>query len=68
MSLLTNTRNKGAKRKIHKSLIFDVMKNDSIFRSNVCHFQYDPKFFFNREMRNVRACKELRLQLTKFRL
>ena len=39
------------------------MKNGPIFRSKVCHFQYYPKFFFNREMGNIRACKELRLQL-----
>ena len=38
------------------------MKNDQIFSSNVCHFQYDHRFFFSREMGIIRMRKELRLQ------
>ena len=53
----------------NKSLFFDVMKNGQIFPSNVCHFHYDPRFLFSREMGNIRTCKEVRLQeLIKFRL
>ena len=37
---------------------FDVIKNDQIFLSNICHFQYDHRFLFSREMGNIRTCKE----------
>ena len=38
------------------------MKNDQIFPSKVCHFQYDNRFLFSREMGNIRSCKEVRLK------
>ena len=67
-SLSTNIRNKCVIRKINLHF-FDVMKNGQIFPSNVCHFHYDPRFLFSREMGNIRTCKEVRLQkLIKFRL
>ena len=49
-----------------KSLFFDVMKNGQIFPSEVCHFQYDHRILFSREIGTIRTCKEIRLQ--KFRL
>ena len=53
----------------NKSLIFDVMKNGKNFPSKVCHFQYDHRFLFSREMSKIRTCKEVRMQkLVKFRL
>ena len=55
--------------KENKSLIFDVMKNGHIFPSKVWHFQYDHRFLSSSKMRNIRTCKEARLQeLIKFRL
>ena len=52
-----------------KYLFFDVMKNDHIFPSKVWHFQYDHRFLFSREMRNIRTYKKARLQeLINFRL
>ena len=30
--------------KENKSLFFDIMENDQIFPSKVCHFQHDPRF------------------------
>ena len=61
-------RNKCVARKINL-YFFDVMKNGQIFFSKVCHFQYDNRFLFSREMGNIRSCKEVRLQkLIKFRL
>ena len=44
-----------------KSLIFDVMKYGQIFPSKVCHL-FENRFLFNREMGNIRSCKEVRLQ------
>ena len=44
-----------------KSLFFDVMKNDQIFPSKVCHL-FENRFLFNREMGNIRSWKEVRLQ------
>ena len=67
-NFLVNKYKKQRCYKENKSLFFDFMKNGPIFRSKVCHFQYDPKFLFNRRMGNIRAYKEVRLQLTKFRL
>ena len=32
-----------------------------IFPSKVCHFQYHYRFLFNRELGNIRACKEVRM-------
>ena len=32
------------------------------FPANICHFQYDHRFFFTGEMGNIRTCKEVRLQ------
>ena len=60
-AVLTNISNKYVIRKINL-YFFDVMKNDQIFSSNVCHFQYDHRFFFSREMGIIRMRKELRLQ------
>ena len=55
-------------RKINR-YFFDVMKNGQIFPSKVCHFQYDHRFLFSREMGNTVSCKEIRLQkLIKLRL
>ena len=46
---------------------FDVMKNGQMFPSEVCHFQYDHRFLFSREMGNIRTWKEKLLQkLIKF--
>ena len=42
------------------------MKNGQIFPSEVCHFQYDHRILFSREIGTIRTCKEIRLQ--KFRL
>ena len=67
-SSLTNIRNK---RVIRKKYVycFDVMKNGHTFPSKICHFQYDHRFLFSREMGNSRACNEVRLQkLIKLRL
>ena len=54
-------RKKCATRKINL-YVLDVMKNDQIFPSKVCHFQYDHRFPFSREMGNIRRCKEVHLQ------
>ena len=52
-----------------ESLFFKVIKNGQIFSSNVCHFQYDHRFLFSREMRNIGTYKDIRMQkLVKFRL
>ena len=53
ISMLTNIRNKCVFRKINVHF-FKVMKNDEIFPSKVCHFQYDDRFLFSREMENIR--------------
>ena len=51
----------------NKFLFFNVMKKGQIFHSKVCHFQYDHRFLFSREIANITTCKEIRLQkLTKF--
>ena len=48
---------------------FDVIKYDQFFPLKVCHFQYDHRFLFSREMENIRTCKEVRLKKPiKFRL
>ena len=47
----------------NKSLFFEVIKNGQIFPSKVCHFQYDHRFLFSREMRNIRTHKEIRLYI-----
>ena len=54
-------RNKCVTQKINL-YFFDVMKNGQIFLSKFCHFQYDNRFLFSREMENIRSCKEVRLQ------
>ena len=51
--LSTNIRNKCIKRKINP-YFFEVMKNDQIVSLKVCHFQYDNRFFFSREIENIR--------------
>ena len=53
----------------NKSFFFDAMKNGQIFPSKVCHFQYDNRFLFSKEMRNIRTFKEISLEeLIKFGL
>ena len=53
----------------NESIYFDVMENDQIFPSKVCHVHYHHKFLFSRTMKNIRSFNELRLQkLFKFRL
>ena len=47
--LSTNVRNICVKRKINP-YYFDVMKNDQIFSSKVCHIQYGNRFLFRREI------------------
>ena len=39
------------------------MKNGHIFPSKVCHFHYDHRFLFSREMGNIRAYKEVCLKM-----
>ena len=41
------------------------MKNGQIVPSKVCHFQYDNRFVFSREMGNIRGWEEVRLQKKK---
>ena len=51
------------------SLLFWCHENGHTFPSKICHFQYDHRFLFSREMGNSRACNEVRLQkLIKLRL
>ena len=38
------------------------MKNGQVFLSNVCHFPYDHRLLFSREMENIRNYKEVRRQ------
>ena len=45
-----------------KSVFFDLRKNSYIFPLKVCHFQYDHRFFFSREMGNNRAYKKVLLK------
>ena len=52
ISLLANIRNKCAVRKINL-YFFDVIKNDQIVPSKVCHFEYDYIIFFSRKLRNI---------------
>ena len=56
ISLLTNIRNK---RDFFFCLFFDVVKKCHTFPSKVCHFQYDHRFLFSKETRNIRACKDV---------
>ena len=58
---LTNMRNKRVISKINL-YCYNIMKNGQIIPVKVCPFQYIHRFFFSREMGNIRACKELRLQ------
>ena len=51
-SLLANIRNKCVVRKINL-YFFDVIKNDQIVPSKVCHFEYDYIIFFSRKLRNI---------------
>ena len=46
----------------NESIYFDVMENDQIFPSKVCHVHYHYKFLFSRAMKNIRSFNELRLQ------
>ena len=45
----------------NKSLFFDAMKNGQIFPSKVCQFQYDHRFLFSREIKNIGTYNETRL-------
>ena len=55
--------------KENESLFFKVIKNAQIFLSNACHFRYDHRFLFSREMRNIGKCRDIGMQkLVKFRL
>ena len=66
---LVNKNKRQMSYKENESLFFKVMKNGQIFPSNVCHFQYDHRFLFSREMRNTGTFKDIRMQkLVKFRL
>ena len=48
---------------------FGVIKHDQSFHSKACYFQYDHRFFFDREIGNNRTCRKVHLQkLVKFRL
>ena len=38
----------------NKSLFIDVMKNNQMFPSKVCHFRYDHRFLLSREVGNIR--------------
>ena len=47
--------NEYKKQMCQNSYLFDVMKDDFMFSSKVCHFQYDNRFLFSREIeRNIR--------------
>ena len=46
----------------NESIYFDVMENDQIFPSKVCHVHYHHKFLFSRTMKNIRSFNELRRQ------
>ena len=39
------------------------MKNGYIFSLKICYFEYDHRFFFIREMGNIRAYQEERLKM-----
>ena len=54
-NLLVNKYKKQTSYKVKKSLFFDVMKNGNIFHSKVCHFKFDHRFLFCREMGNISA-------------
>ena len=60
-NLLVNKYKKQTSYKVNKSLFFDVMKNGHIFPSKVCHFKFDHRFLFCREMGNISAWEEVRL-------
>ena len=45
ISLLTTVRNKCVIMKVNLYFL-DIMKNDKIFSSKVCHFQFDHRFLF----------------------
>ena len=60
--LLTNIRNESVIRKINL-YFFDIMKNDYIFPSKVCHCLYDHGFLFSRETGNIREYKKVRLKM-----
>ena len=50
--MLTNIRSKCVTRKI-KFYFVDVMKNGHIRPSKICHFHFDHRFIFNREIRSI---------------
>ena len=53
-------RNKCVIKKINIFFFFDVMENIQVFHSQIGHFEHDHRFLFNREMRNIRSCMDLR--------
>ena len=58
---LSTNKKKCVTRKINLNF-FEIMKNGRVFPSKVCHFQYDNRLLFSREMGIIRSCKEFRLQ------
>ena len=61
-SLLVNKYSKQMRYNKSKSLFFNLVKNVQIFRSEIGHFERDHRFLFSSKMRNIRSCKEVRLQ------
>ena len=59
---LANKYKKQTCYKGNKFHFFDAMKNGQSFPSKVCHFQYEKRFLFSREMRNIRVYREVRLK------
>ena len=60
-NLFVNKYEKQICYKETKSLFFDVI-NGQFFSSKVFHFQYDNRFLFSKETRNIRMRKQVRLQ------
>ena len=66
---LVNKNKRQMSYKENESLFCKVIKSGQIFPSNVCHFRYDHRFLFSREMRNIGKYRDIRMQkLVKFRL
>ena len=61
LNIVNNINSIIAFRKINL-FFFDVMKSGQTFPSKVCHFQYNDRFLFSREMGNIRTCKEVCLR------
>ena len=50
------------KDKFFFSFFFDVMKYVHIFPSQIGNFEYDHRFAFSSQMKNIKSCMEVRLQ------